>query len=104
MPNRSCVQIPEIALVFFKELKRLGIIPIRCGVGQIDDETRTTSLTTTLWPSPVANDWIKIKNSSASGYNIISGNGKLIEGSSTFNIYYGESFEFRYNGTSWVAF
>ena len=33
--------------VFFKELKTLGIIPIRCGVGQIDEATRTTSLTTT---------------------------------------------------------
>ncbi len=33
--------------VFFKELKTLGIIPIRCGVGRIDEATRTTSLTTT---------------------------------------------------------
>lgn len=33
--------------IFFKELKELGINPVRCGVGQIDEATRTTSLTTT---------------------------------------------------------
>ncbi|MBL1214575.1 MAG: SpoIIE family protein phosphatase [Ignavibacteriae bacterium] len=32
---------------FFIELKTLGITPIRCGVGQIDESTRTTNLTTT---------------------------------------------------------
>jgi len=35
--------------IFFRELKTLGIRPIRCGVGQIDAETRTTSLTTTTY-------------------------------------------------------
>ncbi len=34
---------------FFKELKLLGIRPIRCGVGRIDAETRTTTLTTTTY-------------------------------------------------------
>lgn len=33
--------------VFFKALKSLGVIPIRCGVGQINEATRTTNLTTT---------------------------------------------------------
>jgi len=33
--------------IFFKQLKVLGIIPIRCGVGQIDGTTCTTNLTTT---------------------------------------------------------
>lgn len=32
--------------VFFKELKTLGVLPWRCGVGQIDEDTRTTHLTT----------------------------------------------------------
>ncbi|MGB3074569.1 MAG: hypothetical protein WBB36_04580, partial [Chitinophagales bacterium] len=35
--------------VFFKELKTLGIIPIRCGVGQVDEASHTTSLTTTTY-------------------------------------------------------
>lgn len=39
--------LSETVNVFFKELKILGIIPIRCGVGQIDKATRTTNLTTT---------------------------------------------------------
>lgn len=33
--------------VFFKELKSLNVLPWRCGVGQIEEETRTTSLITT---------------------------------------------------------
>ncbi|HRX92605.1 MAG TPA: nuclear transport factor 2 family protein, partial [Chitinophagaceae bacterium] len=33
--------------VFFKELKNLGITPIRCGVGQIDEETKTSNVSAT---------------------------------------------------------
>jgi len=33
--------------LFFKELKLLNVLPWRCGVGRIDEETRTTYLTTT---------------------------------------------------------
>ena len=47
MAMHSPNDISETVNVFFKELKALGIIPIRCGVGQVDDATRTTSLTTT---------------------------------------------------------
>ncbi|MFI5237624.1 MAG: hypothetical protein ACHQLA_06795, partial [Ignavibacteriales bacterium] len=47
MAMHSPNDLSETVNVFFKELKTLGIIPIRCGVGQIDEETRTTSLTTT---------------------------------------------------------
>ena len=47
MAMHSPNDLSETVNVFFKELKTLGIIPIRCGVGQIDDATRTTSLTTT---------------------------------------------------------
>jgi hypothetical protein len=47
MAMHSPNDLAETVNVFFKELKTLGIIPIRCGVGQIDEATRTTSLTTT---------------------------------------------------------
>jgi coenzyme F420-reducing hydrogenase delta subunit len=47
MAMHSPNDLAETVNVFFKELKTLGIIPIRCGVGQIDEVTRTTSLTTT---------------------------------------------------------
>jgi hypothetical protein len=47
MAMHSPNDLSETVNVFFKELKTLGIIPIRCGVGQIDGATRTTSLTTT---------------------------------------------------------
>ncbi len=47
MAMHSPNDLSETVNVFFKELKTLGIIPIRCGVGQIDEATRTTSLTTT---------------------------------------------------------
>ncbi|MFZ9388542.1 MAG: ATP-binding protein [Chitinophagaceae bacterium] len=33
--------------VFFRELKNLGITPIRCGVGQIDKDTRTSNVSAT---------------------------------------------------------
>ncbi len=47
MAMHSPNDLSETVNVFFKELKAIGIIPIRCGVGQIDEVTRTTSLTTT---------------------------------------------------------
>ncbi|HSW54123.1 MAG TPA: SpoIIE family protein phosphatase [Ignavibacteriaceae bacterium] len=47
MAMHSPNDLSDTVNVFFKELKTLGIIPIRCGVGQIDEATRTTSLTTT---------------------------------------------------------
>jgi serine phosphatase RsbU (regulator of sigma subunit) len=47
MSMHSSEDLSATVNVFFKELKTLGIAPIRCGVGQIDEETRTTSLTTT---------------------------------------------------------
>lgn len=47
MAMHSPDDLSETVNVFFKELKTLGIIPIRCGVGQIDEANRTTSLTTT---------------------------------------------------------
>ena len=47
MAMHSPNDLSETVNVFFKELKTLGIIPIRCGVGRIDGATRTTSLTTT---------------------------------------------------------
>jgi signal transduction histidine kinase len=39
--------LSESVSVFFKELKSLNVLPWRCGVGQIDEETKITTLTTT---------------------------------------------------------
>ncbi len=47
MAMHSSEDLAQTVNAFFKELKALGITPIRCGVGQIDEATRTTSLTTT---------------------------------------------------------
>jgi len=47
MAMHSSEDLSSTVGIFFKELKTLGIIPIRCGVGQIDEATRTTNLTTT---------------------------------------------------------
>ncbi len=47
MAMHSSEDLSSTVGIFFKELRGLGIIPIRCGVGQIDEATRTTSLTTT---------------------------------------------------------
>jgi serine phosphatase RsbU (regulator of sigma subunit) len=47
MSMQSSEDLSATVNVFFKELKTLDIIPIRCGVGKIDEATRTTSLTTT---------------------------------------------------------
>lgn len=47
MAMHSSEDLSSTVGIFFKQLKGLGIIPIRCGVGQIDEPTRTTNLTTT---------------------------------------------------------
>jgi signal transduction histidine kinase/tetratricopeptide (TPR) repeat protein len=47
MAMHSSKDLAETVNTFFKELKILGIIPIRCGVGVIDDKTQTSSLTAT---------------------------------------------------------
>ena len=47
MAMHSPNDLSETVNVFFKELKALEIVPIRCGVAQIDEATRTTNLTTT---------------------------------------------------------
>jgi hemoglobin-like flavoprotein len=39
--------LSETVGVFFKELRSLNVLPWRCGVGQINEETKTTFLTTT---------------------------------------------------------
>lgn len=39
--------LSETVSLFFKELKSLNVLPWRCGVGRIEEETRTTFLTTT---------------------------------------------------------
>ena len=39
--------LSETVSVFFKELRSLNVLPWRCGVGQINEETKTTFLTTT---------------------------------------------------------
>jgi len=47
MSMRGSEDLSETVNVFFNELKTLGIVPIRCGVGQVDEATRSTNLTTT---------------------------------------------------------
>jgi serine phosphatase RsbU (regulator of sigma subunit) len=47
MAMHSTKDLSSTVGIFFKQLKGLGIIPIRCGVGQIDGATCTTNLTTT---------------------------------------------------------
>ena len=47
MAMHSPNDLSETVNVFFKELKALEIVPISCGVAQIDEATRTTNLTTT---------------------------------------------------------
>ena len=55
---------------FFKELKALGIVPIRCGVGQIDEATRTTNLTTTT-SSQISNSFDVIGKVKQSGHPVL---------------------------------
>ena len=47
MAMHSSQDLAETVNTFFKELKLLGIVPIRCGVGVISEKTRTSSLTAT---------------------------------------------------------
>ncbi|MGB3019243.1 MAG: adenylate/guanylate cyclase domain-containing protein [Ignavibacteria bacterium] len=47
MAMHSSEDLSSAISVFFQELKSLGVMPWRCGVAQIDEETRTTNLTTT---------------------------------------------------------
>jgi hypothetical protein len=61
-------------------------------------------ITTYFWTSPILGDTINIRNTTTEGSNILNGNGINIEGTSTFEIFAGESFSFRYNGTQWIAF
>jgi signal transduction histidine kinase len=46
MAMHSSEELSATVNVFFKELKSLGVLPWRCGVGQIDEETHATNLTT----------------------------------------------------------
>jgi len=47
MAMHSSKHISETVDVFFKELKNLGITPLRCGVGQIDEESKTSNVSAT---------------------------------------------------------
>ncbi|MBX7041565.1 MAG: hypothetical protein K1X85_01580 [Ignavibacteria bacterium] len=47
MAMHSSEDLSSAISAFFQELKLLGVKPWRCGVGQIEEETRTTYLTTT---------------------------------------------------------
>jgi len=53
MAMHNSEELSATVNVFFKELKSLGVLPWRCGVGQIDDETHTTNLTTASVTSTV---------------------------------------------------
>jgi signal transduction histidine kinase len=47
MAMHSSEDLTATVNLFFKELKTLGIIPIRCGVGEVDAATQTSTLTAT---------------------------------------------------------
>ena len=47
MAMYSTTDLSTTVSTFFKELRSLNVLPWRCGVGQIDEETKTTFLTTT---------------------------------------------------------
>lgn len=47
MAMHSSEDLSSAISAFFQELGSLGVMPWRCGVGRIDEETRTTHLTTT---------------------------------------------------------
>ena len=47
MAMHTSEDLSETVSLFFRELKSLNVLPWRCGVGRIDEETRTTYLTTT---------------------------------------------------------
>ncbi len=44
MSMHSSEELSNTVNVFFRELKTLGVLPWRCGVGQIDEKTRITNL------------------------------------------------------------
>jgi signal transduction histidine kinase len=47
MAMHSSEDLSQTVNVFFKELKTLGVVPIRCGVGEVDEIARTSTLTAT---------------------------------------------------------
>ncbi len=47
MSMHSSKDLSETVDVFFKELKTLGIIPLRCGVGELDAAERTSTMSAT---------------------------------------------------------
>jgi hypothetical protein len=47
MAMYSTTDLSTTVSTFFRELRSLNVLPWRCGVGQIDEETKTTFLTTT---------------------------------------------------------
>jgi signal transduction histidine kinase len=47
MAMHSSVDLSATVNVFFKELRGLGIVPIRCGVGEVDEVARTSTLAAT---------------------------------------------------------
>ena len=44
MAMHNSTDLSSTVNIFFKELKALGIIPMRCGVGEMQDETHTSDL------------------------------------------------------------
>src|SRR5687768_2587379 len=44
MAMHSSQDLSETVNVFFKELKLLGIVPVRCGVNELDEESRTSTV------------------------------------------------------------
>ncbi len=44
--HNSSKDLAETLSVFYRELKSLSVIPIRCGVALMDNETRMAELTT----------------------------------------------------------
>jgi len=61
----------------------------------------SSSITTTLWASPVNGDTIEIRNRGG-GSNTIDGNGINIEGASTYTINDGDSICLVYDGIEWT--
>lgn len=68
-------------------------------------EQQIDSGTVYAWSTPQTGDVINILNNTASETSCyINGNGHNIEGTTTFELIFGEAFSFRYNGTEWKAF
>lgn len=47
MAMHNSDELSSTIKIFFNELKNLGVMPWRCGVGRVNKETKTTNLTTT---------------------------------------------------------